>query len=1091
MIRRQLAFKFFFCLLLFGGIAIAQVTTGTIIGTVKDSAGAVLPGVSIKLTNTDTGATRTVIADELGRYNAPQLPLGGYEISAELPGFQTAVRRGVTLTIGREAVVDFALQVGSVAQEVTVNAEAALVSTTNANLSYLVDDKKIRDLPLNGRNYTQLATLQPGVYAIPEHLSRNDVSGGHGLKMSIGGAQPTQNSFLMDGQDVSDYSGQTPGSVAMTNLGIDSIREFTITTNNYSTEYGLVTGGVMNVVTNSGTNALHGSGFEFLRNSALDAKNYFDPASQKIPAFKRNQFGGVIGGPIKKDKLFFLATYEGLRERLGLTYNTPVPTARAHQGYLPINGVEQFIGVNPGVQAMMNLYPLPNGPDNRDGTGQFINNPIQPSTEDYVLGRIDAQLSDKNSLYGRYVFDQADVTRPGQLGIYGTTKHGRNQFFQLALTRVISPQWINETRAGLNRTYGNFGAVYLRDVPVSQLAVLQGRNLASIWDITGGQAGALIPTSDGVFIETPRRFTNNVIELADNASYLRGSHTFKFGGIFKNYLSNPRNNRNYMGTINFPSVRNFMEGTPNQILGQINDSQLSYQQYLFGWFVQDDFKVTPRLSLTIGLRHEFVTAPTERYGRAASMKSVFDSGPAIGQPLFVPHKDNFAPRVGLAWDPFGNGKTSVRAGAGAFQEQLVPGVLRYTYASMPHITKMFTLLAPGTGVLKVDPSTVPASAGTGLNFQPNPSSPTRYQWSLDIQREIVSGTTASVAYVGARGVHLQYNPSINEFTPTCWPSNCTDNASYFYPGGPGIPRINPGFTTINAHRWDGNSYYHSFQANLTRRFTNGLQYQGSYTWSRNLDTAATSFASGVVSLNAGGPQNPFNMRAEKGLSPIDPRHQFSSNVTYDLPFAKNTRGIAKALASGWQTNLIVTLRAGVPFNIPSGYTGTDGLGRSRSGFTQGTSSADRPSLAPGGKIHTSGTTAGCTFTNGIPGPFIPGRGADSVAPGQELGTPSLWFDPCAFMLPPAGTFGNLSKNAVIGPGLADLDFAMKKQFNLTERTNLQFRAEAFNVLNHPNFGNMIVPIFSGSTGARNGSTGRIIDTATTSRQIQFALRLAF
>ena len=1071
MIRRQLAFKLFFCLLLFGGIAIAQVTTGTIIGTVKDSAGAVLPGVSIKLTNTDTGATRTVIADELGRYNAPQLPLGGYEISAELPGFQTAVRRGVTLTIGREAVVDFALQVGSVAQEVTVNAEAALVSTTNANLSYLVDDKKIRDLPLNGRNYTQLATLQPGVYAIPEHLSRNDVSGGHGLKMSIGGAQPTQNSFLMDGQDVSDYSGQTPGSVAMTNLGIDAIREFTITTNNYSTEYGLVTGGVMNVVTNSGTNALHGSGFEFLRNSALDAKNYFDPASQKIPAFKRNQFGGVIGGPIKKDKLFFLGTYEGLRERLGLTYNTPVPNARAHQGYLPINGVEQFIGVNPGVQVMMNLYPLPNGPDNRDGTGQFINNPIQPSTEDYVLGRIDAQLSDKNSLYGRYVFDQADVVRPGQLGIYGTTKHGRNQFFQLALTRVISSSWINETRAGLNRTYGNFGAVYLQDVPVAQLAVLQGRNLASIWDITSPS----IPTSDGVFIETPRRFTNTVVELADNVSYLRGAHSFKFGGIFKNYLANPKNNRNYMGTINFSSVQTFMQAMPSQILAQINDSQLSYHQFLFGWFVQDDFKLTSRLSLTIGLRHEFVTAPDERYGRAASMKTVFDAGPTLGEPLFVPHKDNFAPRVGLAWDPFGNGKTSVRAGAGAFQEQLVPSVLRYTYAAMPHITRSFTLQGLPAGFLKADPSTVPPSAATGLNYQPNPSSPTRYQWSLDVQREIISGTTLSVAYVGARGVHLQYNPGINMFTPTCWPNNCTDNASYFFPAGPGIPRINPRFTTINAHRWDGNSYYHSFQTNLTRRFTNGLQYQGSYTWSRNLDTAATSFASGVVSLNAGGPQNPFYMRAEKGLSPIDPRHQFSSNVTYDVPFAKNTRGLVKAVASGWQTNLIMTLRAGVPFNIAAGYVGTDSLGRSRSGFSQGTAAADRPSLAPGATVHTSGTTAGC----------------GSVAPGTKLGTPSLWFDPCVFILPPAGTFGNLSKNAVIGPGLADFDFAMKKQFNLTERTNLQFRAEAFNVFNHPNFGNMITPIFSGSTGARNGSAGRIIDTATTSRQIQFALRLAF
>src|SRR5438132_3057996 len=520
MFARQICWKLLLCLSVLTGMAAAQVTTGSISGTVKDSGGAVLPGVSIKLTNTDTSASRTVSADGLGRYNALQLPLGGYEIAAELPGFQTAVRRGVTLTIGREAVVDFTLQVGSVAQEVTVNAEAALVSTTNANLSYLVDDKKIRDLPLNGRNYTQLALMAPGVIPIIEHLSRNDVSGGHGLKMSIGGAQSTQNSFLMDGQDVSDYSGQTPGSVAMTNLGIDSIREFTITTNNYSTEYGLVTGGVMNVVTNSGTNAFHGSGFEFLRNSALDAKNYFDPASQKIPAFKRNQFGGVVGGPIKKDKLFFLGSYEGLRERLGLTYNTPVPNERAHLGYLPINGVEQFIGVHPGVQGMMNIYRLPKCPDNINGTAQFINHPIQPSTEDYVLGRIDAQLSDKNSLYGRYVFDQADVMRPGQLGIYGTTKHGRNQFFQLALTRVISPQWINETRAGLNRTFGNFGAAYLRDVPVSQLAVLQGRNLASIWDITGGQAGALIPTSDGVFIETPRRFTNSVIEFADNGSYL-------------------------------------------------------------------------------------------------------------------------------------------------------------------------------------------------------------------------------------------------------------------------------------------------------------------------------------------------------------------------------------------------------------------------------------------------------------------------------------------------------------------------------------------------------------------------------------------
>ena len=1069
MFGRQICWRLLLCLSVLIGTAAGQVTTGSIGGTVKDSAGAVLPGVNIKLTNTDTGLTRTVTADEVGRYNAPQLPLGAYEIAAELPGFQTALRRGVTLTIGREAVVDFTLQVGSVAQELTVNAEAAMVATTNANLSYLVDDKKIRDLPLNGRNYTQLATLQPGVISILGDLTRTDISAGHGLKMSIGGAQSTQNSFLMDGQDVSDYAGQTPGSAAGTNLGIDAVREFTITTNNYSTEYGLVAGGVMNVVTNSGTNTLHGSGFEFLRNSALDAKNYFDQANKPIPPFKRNQFGGVLGGPVRKDKLFFLGSYEGLRERLGLTYNTPVPNARAHQGYLPVNGVEQLIGVHPGSQPMMNLYPLPNGPDNGDGTGQFINNPVQPSTEDYVLARIDAQLSGKDSLYGRYVFDQADVVRPGQLGIYGTSKHGRDQYFQLAWTRVISTKLINETRAGVNRTFGKFDAVYFKDVPVSQLAVMTGRDLASIWDIVSPS----IPTSDGVFIETPRRFTNTVFEFADNLSYVRGSHSFKFGGIYKDYLSNPKSNRNYMGTINFASVQNFMLGTPSQILGQIVESQLSYQQHLFGWFVEDDIKATPRLSLTIGLRQEFTTAPEERYGRAASMKSLFDSGPTLGQPLFVPPRNNFAPRFGLAWDPFGNGRTSVRAGVGVFHEQLVPTVLRYTYASMPHITRTFTLLGPGTGVLKVDPAMVPASAASGLNYEANPALPTRYQWSLNIQREIVSGTTASVAYVGSRSEHLQYNPALNMFTPTCWPSNCTtDNASYFFPGG-GTPRINPRFTTINAHRWDGNAFYHSFQANVTRRFSNGLQYQGSYTWSRNIDTAATSFGT-VISLNAGGIQNPFNLRSEKGLSPIDPRHQFTGNATYDLPFAKNSHGIVKTVVAGWQSNLILTLRAGVPFNIPSGYIGTDGLGRSRSGLGAPTP-GDRPSLAPGATIQTSGTTAGCA----------------GVAAGQKLGTPSLWFDPCALVLPPAGTFGNLAKNAVIGPALANVDFALKKQFDLTERTNLQFRAEVFNVFNHPNFGNMITPIFSGSTGARNGSAGRIIDTATTSRQIQFALRVAF
>jgi len=1057
---------------LFGSqLVLAQVTTGTISGTVQDASGAAIPGTEIAIRNLDTGAARTITSDPDGRYAATDLPVGNYEIQAQHAGFQTEVRSGITLTVGRQATVNLGLKVGQISEKVTVTGEAPLVETTNANISYLVDEKKIADLPLNGRNYTQLATLQPGVIPIVGNLTRTDISAGHGIKMSIGGAQSNQNSFLLDGQDASDYAGQTPGSAAGTNLGIDAVREFTITANNYSTEYGLVAGGVMNVVTKSGTNTFHGSAFEYLRNSVFDAKNYFDPAANSIPSFKRNQFGGIIGGPIKKDKIFFLGTYEGLRERLGLTYQSPVPNERAHQGYLPVNGVEQFIGIHSGVQAMMNLYPLPNGRDNGDGTGQFINNPTQPSDEDYTMGRIDAQISNKDSLYGRYVFDQADVVRPGFLGIYGTTKHGRNQFFQLSSTHVASANMVNEARAGVNRTFGNFGAVYLKDVPVDKLSVIAGVNLASIWDITSPS----IVTSDGVFIESPRRFTNTVYEFADNVNYVKGRHTFKFGGILKDYYSNPQNNRNFMGTIIFGSVQQFMQGNPSTIQGQRIDSQLSYQQWLMGWFAQYGLKVTDRLTLTVGVRQEFTTAPSERYDRAHSMQTLLDSGPDLSKPLFTPPKDNFVPRVGLAWDVSGNGKTSIRAGVGAFQEQLVPVVLRYTYARMPNLTQDFTLTNPGVGVLRVDPTKLPAGSGSGLFYQPNPKLPTRYQWSLDVEHEIVTGTTVSVAYVGSRSNHLQFNPNnTNLFPPTCWPASCADNDSFFFPAiNPATTsRVNRNFASIQQHIWGGVASYHSLQTNVTRRFGKGLQYQGSYTFSRNIDTAGSTFGT-VIALNSGNIPNPYNMRSEKGLSGIDPRHQFSSNFTYDLPLARNSHGVVKVLLAQWQTNMILTARGGLPFEIQSGYSSL-GLGRSRSG--SGNPPGDRPDVAPGFSNNpTQGTTAGCA---GVPA-------------GQQLGTPTRYYDPCAFVLPAAGTFGNLGKNTLIGPGLFDLDFALKKQFDLTERANLQFRAEFFNILNHPNFGNMVTTIFSGGSGARNGSAAQILNTATDSRQMQFALRVSF
>jgi len=530
-----------------------------------------------------------------------------------------------------------------------------------------------------------------------------------------------------------------------------------------------------------------------------------------------------------------------------------------------------------------------------------------------------------------------------------------------------------------------------------------------------------------------------------------------------------------MGTINFGSVQQFMEGTPTNILGQRIDSQLSYQQWLMGWFAQYGLKVSSRLTVTMGLRHEFTTAPSERYDRAHSMQTFLDAGPDLTKPLFTPSKDNFAPRVGLAWDVSGNGRTSIRAGAGVFQEQLVPVVLRYTYARMPNLTQDFTVTNPGTGVVRVDPTKLPPGSGSGLFYEPHPKLPTRYQWSLNVEHEIVNGTTVSVAYVGSRSNHLQYNPNNTDlYPPTCWPNSCGDNGSFFFPDiNPQTAlRVNRNFASIRQHIWGGVAYYHSLQTNVTRRFGKGLQYQGSYTFSRNIDTAASTFGT-VIAQNSGNIPNPFNMRSERGLSGIDPRHQFSSNFTYDLPLARNSHGLVKTLIGGWQTNMIFTARGGLPFDIQSGYI-SRGLGRSRSG--SGSPPGDRPDVAPGFSNNpTQGVSAGC----------------QGVAKGQQLGTPTLYYDPCAFVLPPDGTFGNLGKNTLIGPRLVNLDFAMKKQFDITERVNLQFRAELFNILNHPNFGNMIVTVFAGGAGARNGSAGQILNTATDPRQMQFALRLSF
>jgi hypothetical protein len=1037
------------------GVVSAQVTVGIISGVVQDSSGAVLPHAKVTVRQTDTALNRSTETDDEGRYRIPELPLGDYEVEASLSGFATETQKGVTLTVGREAVVNVTLRVGVAAQSVSVTAEAPLLDTTNASVAYLVDDQKIRELPLNGRDYTQLALLQPGV--ADEGFVRQDASTGTGIAMSISGAQTNQNVFLLDGQSINDASGITPGSAAGTNLGIDAIQEFNVITTDYSPEFGINLGGVINVVTRSGTNDFHGSAFEFLRNSFLDAKNFFDlPSPAPIPAFKRNQFGGSLGGRIIKNKTFFFSAYEGLRQRQADTLVAAVPDALAHAGYLPnAAGVETYVGVNPDMVSRLNSIPLPNGVDNGDGTGKLTTAPILPGREDYLLERVDHRFSNNDTIFARYVFDRSTAdAQVENLPITRSHDLTQNQYLSLNWTKIISPNVVNVARAGVNRSDNVKQGVNLTGIPDSQLSILEGQNLAADWSIqspflTDGQIGL------GGYGESPRHFGLTVFELADDVSYSRGGHSFKFGILAQRY--NLNDEITLRPSLIFQSVQQFLQGQVYQYRNFLGNPVNNWQQYLLGWFAQDDIRLSRRLTINLGIRHEFTTNPNDVNGHSADLRNFSDATVTVG-PLFATPKDAFQPRAGLAWDVFGTGKTAVRAGAGIYNEQLTPSVNHYALFGDYPFAEQFSIFNPTTFVL--NPASLPPLGFAPLAFQYNAKLPTRYQWSLDVQQQIAEGTTLSVAYVGSRSVHLETRLDVNPYIPEILP-----NGTKYFPAS-GLQRRNPAWGDFNGFEWDGMGYYQSLQVNVLRRLSKGLQFQGAYTWSKDIDLVSNTFG-GSVTLNGNtGVKDPENLAGERGLSSNDMRHLLSANITYDLPFGASAKGVAKEIVGGWQVGGLLLFHTGLPFDIQ------DGFEESRDGQGAGD---DRPNVTPGASNNpTSGVTAGCA----------------GVAGGQKLGTPTLYFDPCAFQLQPAGTYGNLSRNTVIGPPEANLDMNIMKMFPIKERTNLQFRAEAFNIFNHPNLGNFVRTLFEPS-GARVGDAGQFTNTLTPSRQIQFALKLTF
>lgn len=1026
------------CSLSLTGTASAQSIGASLQGTITDSTGAVVPGAKVVVRNKGTGARQEVVSDDTGRYHLPLLPPGEYEMEFSAAQFQTVIRNGVRLTVGQDATQDADLTPAGVSAMVQIDSARETVDTTSAALSSLVTQEQIRDLPLNGRSFEQLALLQPGVTGAL--TAGNDPVGGRTPKISINGARPEQNNFLLDGTDINNVYNKTPGSVAGVLLGVEAVLEFRVLTNAYSAEYGWRAGGVVNAVTRSGTNETHGTLFYFHRNSALDAKNFFDKPGDPIPAFKRNQFGGVIGGPIKHDKTFFFGAYEGLIERLGITGVANVPDDNARQGILP---GRPPLTLHAAIPAYLNLlFPRGNGRNLGGGVAEYLFSRSQPLNERFVQGRIDHRFSDQSTFFGRHTISNGNVDRQptSKVPIAFTKERSRNQYLTLEHQYTFSPTFLNILRVGFNRSTQESDNQRTIDIPAS-LSFLPGEQFGFI------SVSGLVTELAGDF-RLPRLDRMNVFQVADTALLTRGRHHLHFGFQLQRIQFNQNTVSQRGGVIVFSNLANFLQGLAQNVdfavPGKI-DPVRGYRQWMAGFFVQDDFKVKNNLTLNLGLRYEFATVTKEVDGKISNLRNVTDRQIVTGDPWYQSSRFNFAPRLGLAWDPKGSGKTSIRGGFGVFYDQILPKYYFFSGSLNPPFTTRTSIQNPPfpNVVANFNPNApFPAQLQT-TNF--DLQTPFMMQYNVSIQRALPGDWTLMLGYAGSRGKHL-----IRLADANLAPEIIVNGVKTYQPQ---LGRRNSAFAGIFQRASDAESFYNSLQLSMLKQFSRNWRAQVSYTFSRSVDDS-----SGINSQDFGNVVQYgldfYDRTADRGLSAFHVKHNLTFNWTYEVPFGKNLKGVAGALIKGWQINNITSIRSGHPFTVR--------LGFNRSGNLNTTSFAahERPNIVPG--------------VNPI------------------LGGPDRYLNIAALALPAANTRGNLGRNTLVGPGLFSTDLSIVKTFAFSEKRHLHFRTEIFNLPNHPNFA---VPsgltAFTNAAGAVASNFGRITSTVTTSRQIQFGLKFEY
>ncbi|PYU19577.1 MAG: hypothetical protein DMG32_24190 [Acidobacteria bacterium] len=1099
-----------------------QVAGATLSGTVTDQSGGVVANAGISIKNVATGITRAVKTDTAGFYSAPNLLPGNYEITAAAPGFSSQVQSGAVLTVGAQQVLNFVLQVGQVTQTVEVTSAAPTVELASSAISAVVSATTVRELPLNGRSWTDLATLQPGVASIqtqPGYSAGPDRGKrGFGNQITVAGARPQQNNYRLDGISINDYDNAAPGSVIGGDLGVDAIEEFSVLTSNYSSEYGRTSGGVVNAITRSGTNQFHGSVYEFLRNNALDARNFFDGA---IPPFHRNQFGADAGGPIRKDKIFIFGDYEGIRQSKGISNLDTVPSIAARQGNLcsaPDTGTcsPNSMSVDASVQKYLPFWPLPNGgiqPGTDGDIGRFTFAGQQVVKENFFTVRVDDKFSDKDSLAATYLGDITPYSAPDSLNDVLLSSRTNRQLGVLEETHIFRPALVNSTRVGYSRVavLNNVGLTAINSLANDPtLAAIPGQFAAQV--VVSG----LTQFTGGVKANGPGQFFWNSFQVYDDAFWTHGTHSIKFGAAVERMQLNINQLSESSGTFSFPTVADFLLNQPSRFTAAISsNTEAGVRQSLLGFYVQDDWRARTNLTLNLGLRWEMTTLPSEVHGKIATLIHITDATPQVGSPLPVQNSTlrNFDPRVGFAWDPFRNGKTAVRGGFGVFDVLPLINVYYPPVGVFPFNQTGFLqdlTVLPGTFYAGAAALFTPKSRLANFSDQTGHRS-YDMQWNLTVQRELARNLTLLVGYVGSRGVHL---PNSNNDRNIVLPRKTS--AGYLFPqvdvlgnvfvagqcnqtdpNGSDPAQCNPAskindkFGDIAGILYSGDSFYHGLEVGVRKAMNHGVALQGSFTWNKSIDTGSAGGVGDQFSNSIGAPPW-YDLKSIRGLSDFDVGRTLVVSATWQIPSPRSFSGPAAWIASGWELGAIYKANDGVPFT-PTFGTDADPQGLNSS------DTWDFPNRLTG---------PGCTtLTNpGNPNTYIKTQ-CFSVPSAPDM---TFWSNNCdpapptlggpiaGSNLSPLACFnlrGNGGRNILIGPGTSNLDLSVFKNNavkRISESFNVQFRAEIFNALNRANFAVPVTPdntdIFD-SRGAPTGVAGLLKSTTTTAREIQFALKV--